>query len=361
MQRAYLYLKDGSEFVGEAFGSVSKVVGEAVFTTAMNGYVESFTDPSYMGQILVMTHPLIGNYGVPRRILSNGILKNFESEGPKIAGLVVEELTGGMKQRSDEKLDAWLKRHGIPGLQAVDTRELTKRIRALGSMNAVISNRPIAYAGLKKLLAWDYSGVDFVHKASASRIIEYGKRGKKIALLDYGLKHGILDELYSRGFRIIRMPASTSAEKLLSYNPDGVVLTNGPGNPALLSKEVGEVSKLLEYRMPMLGICLGHQVVSMALGMKVKKMKFGHRAINKPVLDLGRKRACITTHNHGYAVYSKGDVQGIKMRFMSPDDGIIEGFESKRMNFITTQFHPEARPGTNDARFVFDEFAKMVG
>jgi carbamoyl-phosphate synthase small subunit len=360
MPKARLYLKDGSEFVGDVFGALSDAVGELVFTTAMNGYVESFTDPSYKGQILVMTHPMIGNYGVPKPSYVKGILRNFESEHPTIEGLVVSSLTEDYKWNSAESLDAWLERHGVIGIQGVDTRELTLRIREHGSMNAVISAKKLGKRTLDKLFSWEYESEDMVLKASTNRIIDYGGRGKRLVVFDYGLKHGILENLYSRGFHLIRVPAGTKAEAALSYKPNGIVLTNGPGNPALLRDNVKEVAALLEYGVPTLGICLGHQLVSMALGMKVQKMKFGHRAINKPVIDLKLKKAYITTHNHGYAVYKDNSERGVKVRFMSPDDGIIEGLEGTNGKLLTTQFHPEARPGTNDALFIFDEFARMV-
>ena len=360
MPKAHLYLKDGSEFVGDVFGAPADAVGELVFTTAMNGYNESFTDPSYRGQILVMTHPMVGNYGVPKPSYLKGILRNFESEKPTIEGLVVSTLTEDSKWNSAENLDAWLERHGVIGIQGVDTRELTIRIREHGSMNAVISARKLSMKRLNELFSWEYGSADLVGKASTDRIIDYGGRGKRLVVFDYGLKHGILENLYSRGFHIIRVPAWTRAEAALSYNPDGIVLTNGPGNPALLGSNAKEVAALLEYGLPTLGICLGHQLVSMALGMDVRKMKFGHRAINKPVIDLKLKKAYITTHNHGYALYSVESGSRVKARFMSPDDGIVEGLEGTNRKLLTTQFHPEARPGTNDALFIFDEFAGMV-
>ena len=353
-------MKDGSEFVGDVFGAFSDAIGELVFTTAMNGYVESFTDPSYKGQILVMTHPMIGNYGVPKPSYLNGILRNFESERPTIEGLVVSKLTEDSKWSSAESLDAWLERHGVIGVQGIDTRELTLKIREGGSMNAVVSVKKLGMKKLGELFSWRYGSEDLVGKASTDRVIDYGGNGKRLVVFDYGLKHGILENLYARGFHLIRVPARTSAEEALSYSPDGIVLTNGPGNPALLRSNVKEVAALLEYGVPTLGICLGHQLISMALGMEVKKMKFGHRAINKPVIDLKLKKAYITTHNHGYAVYDAEPVGNVKVRFVSPDDGIVEGLEGGSGKLLTTQFHPEARPGTNDALFIFDEFGRMV-
>lgn len=355
-EESWLYLEDGTEIKGLSFGSHTEKQGDVVFTTVMNGYPESFTDPSYKGQMLVMSHPLVGNYGVPRESYKNGILENLESEHVTIEGLIVTEVTDGGKWNKGRSLDDWLKENNVPGIAGIDTRFLIKKIRENGVLRGIISNdRLDAEDRFEEV----YEKTNFVEKVSVKKPIEYaGKTDDKIVVLDLGVKHGILQNLSERGYTIVRVPYDYTAEKIMDYDPKGIVYSNGPGDPHLLKKQITELNEVMKYEVPILGICLGHQLITLAFGGIVKKMKYGHRATNKAVVETGKGRAYITTHNHGYASYSEDVPKDVEIWFKSPDDGVIEGLRTK--NVITTQFHPEARPGPKDAEFVFDVFDKMI-
>ncbi|MGC8623594.1 MAG: glutamine-hydrolyzing carbamoyl-phosphate synthase small subunit [Candidatus Micrarchaeia archaeon] len=357
-EKAYLYLEDGTVLEGIGFGARKIGAGEAIFTTSMNGYPESLTDPSYKGQLLVVTHPLVGNYGVPEKVYKNGILADFESESIKVEGLVISELTEGYKWNSFMNLDTWLESEGIPGIYGVDTRMLTKKIRDNGVLGGVLSvGAPIK--SYKKYLA-DYEKKNFIAQVSPRKPIEYKNGRQLVVVVDMGVKHGILAELYKLGYSLVRVPYNYPADKILSYEPAGVVYSNGPGNPAILKDAIKSFTKVAEYKIPIFGICLGHQIATLAFGGSVEKMKFGHRAINKAVIDMNTRRSYITTHNHGYAVYPSGIPHESEVWFLSPDDNVVEGLIFKGRNIMTTQFHPEARPGTNDAGFIFSYFQKMI-
>ncbi|AHC51834.1 carbamoyl phosphate synthase small subunit [Sulfolobus acidocaldarius SUSAZ] len=357
----YIYLEDGTLMKGVGFGAKGIRVGEIVFTTSMNGYPESLTDPSYKGQILVITHPLIGNYGVPEKNYVNGILTNFESERIQAEGLVISELTEPFKWNSKQTLHEWLLSEGIPGVYGIDTRAVVKRVRSRGVMMGIIAsgvevNDPEEY--LKK----KYDEMNFIQYTSPKApIIHQGKTGDVVVVVDCGIKHGILYQLYLRGFTVVRVPCNYNVDKIMDFYPKGLLFSNGPGNPNLLTDLVKNFREIIEYNLPTLGICLGHQIATMALGGKVKKMKFGHRAINKPVIDTTTGKSYITTHNHGYAILSKQDIPiHTRVWFYNPDDGTVEGWIHEKYNIITTQFHPEARPGPWDVTWVFDKFKKMV-
>ncbi len=358
---ARIYLEDGTVVDGVGFGAQSTAVGEVVFTTAMNGYPESLTDPSYKGQILVITHPLVGNYGVPKRNVKEGILGNFESEKIAISGLVVGEVTYGTKWNSVKSIDKWMSMEGIPGICNVDTRALTKKIRDSGAMMGVIA-KARSNANVDALLKNKYGSIELIRSVSPKKPIFHNNpmSNKNVVIVDFGVKHGILQSLYELGYNLIRVPFEYSADKIMSFEPDGILYSNGPGDPNLLEKEAENFNDVLEHGIPMMGLCLGHQIAIKALGGRVEKMKFGHRAINKPVMDLETKKAYITTHNHGYAAYRKNLPQDLKEWFVSLDDGVVEGTKSLRHKLITTQFHPEARPGTKDAHYVFGVFDKMI-
>ena len=350
---AYLVLEDGSVYPGTRFGSHSDAEGEVVFTTSMNGYVESLSDPSYKGQILTITHPLVGNYGVPEKIRRNGILTNFESEDIQVSGLIVGEITNGSEWNSGKSLERWLDDENVPGISGIDTRALALHIREKGTMAGIISNSK----EFNKVR--NYESINFVDMVSIKQPLIYENKGPRIAVIDYGLKEGILECIYSMGYSIVRLPHDATEEQVLSYDPMGIVLTNGPGNPLLLSRETETVAKLMEHNIPVLGICLGHQLIAMASGMEIRKMDFGHRAINKGVMELHTGKCMITTHNHGYAVF--GDVpDGVEISHVSLDDKTIEGMAIKRHNVITAQFHPEARPGTKDGFRIFELFDSAV-
>ncbi|MCL5093091.1 MAG: glutamine-hydrolyzing carbamoyl-phosphate synthase small subunit [Candidatus Marsarchaeota archaeon] len=359
-KRAYLYTGDGILLEGKGFGSSKIASGELVFSTAMNGYPESLTDPSYFGQILVLTNPLIGNYGVPNEISSHGILQNFESEKIMVAGLVISDLNDAPKWNKRLSLDAWLKENGIPGIYGIDTRALTLLIRNKGAINGGI----LQSRNASKQRSEDYEKNNIVKAVSTAKPIIYKNKagnGKTAAVIDLGLKHGLLSEIFSKGYSICRLPYDSKADEVLSYKPSCIIYSNGPGNPNVITKTISTFTELSETGIPMLGICLGHQVAVLANGGSMQKMKFGHRAINKPVIDLVSKRAYITTHNHGYAAYLNEIPKGFKPWFISPDDGVLEGMVSNDGNVMTVQFHPEAKPGTHDTSFIFDIFFKKVG
>ena len=359
-KRAYLYTEYGILLEGKGFGSPKTASGELVFSTSMNGYPESLTDPSYKGQILVLTNPMIGNYGVPREISSHGILQNFESEKIMVAGLVISDLNDAPKWNKRLSLDGWLKENGISGIYGIDTRALTLSIRDKGTINGSIFGERSS----PKSKFEDYGKKDIVRTVSVKKPVFYkNPRGKSktAVVMDLGLKHGLLSEIFSRGYSIYRLPYDSKMDEILSYKPSCIVYSNGPGNPNTIAKTISTFGELSNLDIPILGICLGHQVAVLANDGSIEKMKFGHRAINKPVIDMASKKAYITTHNHGYAAYLKGVPKGFKPWFMSPDDGVLEGMRSSSGNVMTVQFHPEAKPGTNDTSFIFDMFFKKVG
>jgi carbamoyl-phosphate synthase small subunit len=361
--KAKLLLEDGTIIEGCGFGAKSIKIGELVFTTAMNGYPESMTDPSYKGQILVITHPLVGNYGVPKPIIENGIIKNFESEHIQIEGLVVTEETGPSKWNSVKSLHEWMEEEGIPGISRVDTRMLVKKIRDYGVITGILaSGEIIEDKNFKEFFKFRYDEIDFTEYVSPKKpIIHHNSSEKTIVVIDCGVKHGILYQIYKLGYRIVRLPCKSRTDEILEYNPVGIVYSNGPGNPKLLSDVIENFRALVEYKIPVLGICLGHQIATLAMGGKVRKMKFGHRAINKPVIDINTNKCYISTHNHGYAILDKNDIPiGSKVWFINPDDGTIEGLIYEKLPLITVQFHPEARPGPWDTTWIFQYFHKMV-
>ncbi|MGC9011224.1 MAG: glutamine-hydrolyzing carbamoyl-phosphate synthase small subunit [Candidatus Micrarchaeia archaeon] len=345
---------DGTVFEGFQFGAEETKQGEVVFTTSMNGYPESLTDPSYKGQILVIAHPLIGNYGVPQKEYSQGVITNFESERIMAEGLVISELTEGFKWNKHLGLDEWLSMEGVPGLYGIDTRLLILKIRENGVMPGVISAEK-----LERVRFEQYESRNFVAEVSTKKPVSYGKGKEAVVVVDLGVKQSILQNLIVRGFKVHLLPWNSSAEEIMKYEPKGIVFSNGPGNPYLLGSVADTLKEVLEYKVPILGICLGHQLAALAFGGAVKKMKYGHRAINKSVIDLETRRSYITTHNHGYALYKDGLPEDAKAWFISNDDGVVEGMKIGE-NMITVQFHPEARPGTNDTLFVFDIFARMI-
>lgn len=352
-------MEDGTVLEGSGFGADKTASGEVVFTTAMNGYPESLTDPSYKGQILVITHPLVGNYGVPKKNLIKGILSNFESEHVRVEGLVVSELTEGSKWNSENTLDEWLAREGIPGVSGIDTRELTMKVREHGVMAGVLSSGT-GPKELKSCFKKKYGSTHFVELVSPKKpvIHEFGR--KNIVVVDFGVKHGILQHIAQLRYSVVRVPYDYPERKIMAFDPVGIVYSNGPGNPNLLTEEAKTFRKIMEYKIPKLAVCLGHQLAAIALGKEVAKMKFGHRAINKAVVDVTTHRSYITTHNHGYAIERENIPEGARLWFLSPDDNVVEGMTSKEYNLITTQFHPEARPGSNDANFIFKVFERMI-
>jgi len=349
-RRRYLVLADGSIYKGYAFGADAETVGEVVFTTANVGYPESLTDPSYKGQILVFTSPLIGNYGVSQ--------DQWESDSIQVNGVVIFDLTKPSHYRSTMSLDEWLKSQGIPGVFRVDTRALTVKLREYGVLMGAIANDPERGLHLLKD-APPYDSVNFAEMVSPREPIVYDGEDPCIGIIDCGVKLGIVKELTSRGVKVVRYPCLMWQRAL--DDCDGVLISNGPGNPILLGDLTDLVTDVVRDRKPTLGICLGHQLVALGMGARLYKMKYGHRAINKPVVDLIRGKVYITTHNHGYAVDASSlRDTGLRVWAVQPDDGTVEGLYHEHLPIITTQFHPEARPGPVDTRWVFDKFIGMV-
>ena len=349
MKKGYLILQDGQVFEGVRFGAETDTVGELVFTTGMCGYVETLTDPSYAGQIVMQTYPLIGNYGIIR--------KDFEG-ACCVKGYVVREYCDTPSNfRTDCDLDTYLKEQGVPGLCGVDTRELTRIIREHGVMNAAICDE--IPADLTPIKTYAITGV--VEAVSCKEPDRYPAEGEecfRVSLIDYGAKRNIVRELQKRGCTVTVLPASTSAEEILAAGPDGVMLSNGPGDPAENTYQIEQIRKLLG-KVPMFGICLGHQLTALAAGGSTYKLKYGHRGVNQPVRDLNGVRTYITSQNHGYAV--DGDTVKLgKVRFVNANDGTCEGIDYPELKAFTVQFHPEACTGPKDTSFLFDQFVELM-
>lgn len=349
MKTGYLVLQDGQAFQGYRFGADRDTVGELVFTTGMCGYIETLTDPSYAGQIVLQTYPLMGNYGIIR--------EDFEGNCC-VKGYVVREWCEAPSNfRCDCDLDTYLKEQGVPGLWGVDTRELTRIIREHGVMNACICDE--IPADLTPVKTYAVTGVvEAVTCAAASVQPAEGQEKFHVSLIDYGAKRNIVRELQKRGCAVTVMPATSSAEEILAAKPDGVMLSNGPGDPAENVYQIEQIRKLLG-KVPMFGICLGHQLTALAVGGSTYKLKYGHRGVNQPARDLAGSRTYITSQNHGYAVDSDSVKTG-KIRFANANDGTCEGIDYPGLKAFTVQFHPEACTGPKDTGFLFDRFVEMM-
>ncbi len=349
MEQAFLVLEDGTVFRGRSFGAPVETTGELVFTTNMCGYLETLTDPSYAGQIILQTFPMIGNYGV--------IPSDFEGKVAARGYVVHEWAEHPSNFRSEGCLDSFLREAGIPGLCGVDTRALTRRIREKGVLNAMICQTPPA--SLDALRA--YRVENAVASVTCSAPVIYRPEGEakySVVLIDYGAKRNIIRELNRRGCLVETVPALTPAEEILSRHPDGVMLSNGPGDPAENTESIAQLKKLLG-RLPVFGICLGHQLTALAVGGQTEKMKFGHRGGNQPVRDLITGRTWITSQNHGYTVKTDTLPEG-RLRFVNANDNTCEGIDYPSLNAFTTQFHPEACAGPRDTAFLFDRFVDMM-
>jgi len=368
--RARLLLADGTAVEGCGFGSPALRVGEVVFSTSMPGYPEALTDPSYAGQILIWTHPMVGCYGVPSVEHSYcGVPLNYESDRIQVEGFIVSELPPPNHYLSVRSLDEWLKLSDVPGMFRVDTRALVKRIREHGVIMGVLAvyheGDEVEWGYLERVLreARRYDEVDYTARVSPRSPIVHRPKSKptaRISILDCGLKYGILRELLKQGFEVTRFPCWSKADELLE-GFQGVVLSNGPGNPAILDHQVRVARELVYSGKPVLGICLGMQLISLALGARVYKLKYGHRGPNKGVIEVSTGRSFITTQNHGYAVdESSLEDTGLEVWFKNIDDGSVEGVKHSRLPVVATQFHPEGGPGPLDTAWVFKLFAKMV-
>ncbi len=355
--KATLVLEDGTIVEGLGFGASKEVFGEVVFNTSMCGYQEALTDPSYKGQVLMFTYPLVGNYGVNE--------DDFESDGIKAEGFIVRENCVSPSHRSvKERLHEYLAENDTPGIAGVDTRALTITIRQYGTMKAAlkVSEEEIDGADLLKRSRKqkDISELDLVSLVTSKAPKRYPNKGKKVALLDCGMKLSILRNLIKRGCDVTVFPAKTPPEEILASKPDGILVSNGPGDPMKASYAIATLKELLSEK-PIFGICLGQQLLALAVGGKTYKLKFGHRGSNQPVKDLDTERVYITSQNHGFAVDKDSvEVRGFVVSKINLNDNTPEGMRHKELPIFSVQYHPEANPGPKDNEYLFDEFVRMI-
>ena len=374
--KAILALEDGTIFEGTSFGATGTVTGEACFNTSMTGYQEVLTDPSYRGQIVTMTYPLIGNYGVCEA--------DNESAHPQVRGFAVEEVARVHSNwRAEEALPAWMERHGIPGIEGIDTRKLTKLLRTKGAQRACLSTELSAEEAIAAAQnSAPMSGSDFVTEVSTpdtyhwegesrdwklpnkttgdlSNYAELPPVRYRIVAFDFGIKRNILRCLRRDGFDVTVVNAYTPAEEVLAMNPDGIFLSNGPGDPSALPRIHAELKKLLG-KLPIFGICLGHQLLGHAFGGKTFKLKFGHRGGNQPVKDLRTGKVAITSQNHGFAVDPDSLPADVEVTHINLNDGTVEGIRHTTLPIFCVQYHPEAAPGPKDATYFFGEFIGLI-
>lgn len=348
-----LVLDDGTCFEGRSFGYENPTAGEVVFNTAMVGYPESLTDPSYAGQILTVTYPLVGNYGVPQSTTTNGVSDFHESEKVQVSGLIISDYSFDFSHWNAERsLGDWLKDSKVPGIYGIDTRELTKLLRERGSM-------------LGKLVFSDENEIDFIDpnienqvaNVSCKEVINYGSGDKTVVMVDCGVKHNIIRCLTDRNVNVVRVPWDYDFSTL---NYDGLFISNGPGNPDHCNVTVDHIRKAISQDKPIFGICMGNQLLSKAGGASTYKLKYGHRSHNQPVRMVGTNRCFITSQNHGFAVDNSTLGQEWEPLFINMNDGTNEGIKHKTKPFFSAQFHPEAASGPTDTEFLFDDFIKMI-
>jgi carbamoyl-phosphate synthase small subunit len=374
--RALIALEDGRWFEGQSFGAAGTRVGEICFNTSMTGYQEVLTDPSYRGQIVAMTYPLIGNYG------TNSI--DQESRSPHVRGFVIEELSEMPSNwRSEMSLGEYLRKWDIPGVQGIDTRALTRHLRTRGAMKACLTTEEMSPEDATALAVAGQGviGMDYVREVSTPEVYQWDPEDElskpwtlingngrapelppirfHIVAYDYGIKHNILRLLRQKGFRVTVVPADTPAEKVLALNADGIFLSNGPGDPAALGYAHAVVRDLMGHK-PIFGICLGHQVLGFAFRGSTFKLKFGHRGANQPVKDLQTGKVAITSQNHGFAVDPKTLPPEVELTHINLNDGTVEGMRHKQLPIFSVQYHPEAAPGPHDASYFFTQFADLI-
>jgi carbamoyl-phosphate synthase small subunit len=380
--KGILALEDGSVFVGEGFGAPASACGEVCFNTSMTGYQEILTDPSYKGQIVTMTYPLIGNYGVNRA--------DVESWRPHVAGFVIRELSPVVSNwRAESSLEDYLRQNGLPGIQGVDTRALTKRLRVRGALNGFLSTEGVAESeALRRAREWHgLVGVDYVKEVTHPQPFRWDEKDEQsaefhltrgsvrrgaaanhpmppadipIVAYDFGMKLNILRRLRQHGFKVQVVPATTPASEALKYQPAGFFLSNGPGDPAALPYAVRAVADLVRTGIPTFGICLGHQILGLAFGGKTFKLKFGHRGANQPVKELDSGRVEITAQNHGFAVDPQSLPADIRVDRVNLNDQTVEGMRHRTKPIFCVQYHPEASPGPHDSTPLFSEFRSMI-
>ncbi|MBQ9417167.1 MAG: glutamine-hydrolyzing carbamoyl-phosphate synthase small subunit [Bacteroidales bacterium] len=356
-KHARLVLDDGSELHGLLFGAERPMSGEVVFNTAMTGYVESLTDPSYAGQIMTLTYPLIGNYGVPPREVEGGLQRFMESDRIYAHGLIVGQYSGQYSHwNAAESLDQWLKAEGVPAIEGIDTRKLTKQLRERGVMMGKI----LIDGCTEEPEEVDYAEVNYVAQASCKEVITYNPGGRlRVVLVDYGVKNNIIRSLTARGAEVVRVPWDYDFNGL---DFDGLFLSNGPGNPEACTAAVDNLRRFLAAPVarPCMGICMGHQLLSVAAGAKVYKLKYGHRSHNQPVRQVGTDRCFVTSQNHGYCVDDSTLADGWLPLMRNLNDQSNEGVRHAEKPWFSVQFHPEACGGPTDTAFLFDDFVKLL-
>ncbi|MCK8827759.1 glutamine-hydrolyzing carbamoyl-phosphate synthase small subunit [Natroniella acetigena] len=355
MREAKLVLEDGTIFKGQAFGVEGKAEGEIVFNTGMTGYEEILTDASYKGEIVTMTYPIIGNYGITN--------KDIESYTSHVNGFVVREFCNQPSNwRSKEKIDEYLKRIGIVGIAGIDTRALTKRLRTEGTMKGIITTADKSEEELtvEAKEAPGLSGRDLVSQVTSDEVYKEGDGQYQVVLIDCGAKKNIIRSLTGRDCEVTVVPADTSAEEIFDFNPDGIMLSNGPGDPKDAPYVVETVKKLMG-QVPIFGICLGHQIIGLACGADTYKLKFGHRGVNHPVKDLKTNRVYITSQNHGFALKDES-LEGLNLEVthINANDQTVEGLKHKELPVFSVQYHPEAAPGPEDSHYLFDHFIELI-
>lgn len=355
---ALLVLEDGRTFRGRSFGAEGEVFGEMVFNTSMTGYQEILTDPSYAGQIICMTYPLIGNYGVNEQ--------DVESRKTWVEGFVVREASRiSSNWRSTETLDSYLKRHKIVGIEKIDTRSLVRHIRDKGAMRAVISTTDLDEASLLEKVknSPEMKNRELAGTVTIDEIYEFPAESEEkfhVVAFDFGVKTNSLREFAKFGCRITIVPAETSAENVLALKPDGIFLSNGPGDPSAMKKTVVEIKKLTTSNVPMFGICLGHQILGQVFGGETYKLKFGHRGGNQPIMDLTTRKVEITSHNHGFAVDAQSLPAEVEITHVNLNDNTVAGLRHKNLPVFSVQYHPESAPGPHDSEYLFKRFIELM-